>query len=175
LKVEHSGGLVPGGSDEEITIHGDADCLELKAGRQLTVGQGAVPGARHRGGDLTQLEVPVWRHGSVRSKAYEGAGGGERQAQAHVCGSGAGAPCDEGPNRKKALKPPEKRQAVKYMQDTHGLSVVRSCQYASLARSVYYREPLAWRVRDAEIIDALDALIEGYPRWGFWKCMARLK
>jgi putative transposase len=61
LKVEHSGGLVPGGSDEEITIHGDADCLELKAGRQRTVGQGAVPGARHLGGDLTQLEVLNWK------------------------------------------------------------------------------------------------------------------
>jgi putative transposase len=35
--------------------------------------------------------------------------------------------------------------------------------------------PLAWRVRDVEIIEALNLLVQAHPRWGFWKCAARLK
>jgi hypothetical protein len=28
--------------------------------------------------------------------------------------------------------------------------------------------------RDAEVIDALSAIVEFSPRWGFWKCFDRL-
>jgi putative transposase len=61
------------------------------------------------------------------------------------------------------------------MHEAYGLSVARSCQCIGLARSAYYRVPLTWGVRDAEVIDALSTLIEAHPRWGFWKCKARLQ
>jgi putative transposase len=52
--------------------------------------------------------------------------------------------------------------------------VVRSCKCVGLARSGYYRAPHNWRVRDAEVIEALNAWVEAHPRWGFWKCRDRL-
>jgi putative transposase len=61
------------------------------------------------------------------------------------------------------------------MQMTHSLPVVRGCRCVGLARSSYYREPLDWWIRDAEVIAALNALVRTHPRWGFWKSMARLR
>jgi putative transposase len=44
-----------------------------------------------------------------------------------------------------------------------------------LSRSAYYRIPLDWTVRDAEIIAALAVLVEGRPSRGFWKCCKLLR
>ena len=45
----------------------------------------------------------------------------------------------------------------------------------SLSRSAYYQIPLDWQTHDKEIIDALNRLVEAYPRWGVWKYIARLR
>lgn len=60
------------------------------------------------------------------------------------------------------------------MNEEHALSITRSCDCVGLSRSAYYREPIDWMVRDAEVIDALNELVEAHPRWGFWKYMDRL-
>jgi putative transposase len=44
-----------------------------------------------------------------------------------------------------------------------------------LSRSSWYRVPDDWTVRDAEIIAALAALVEGRPSRGFWKCRKLLR
>jgi putative transposase len=44
-----------------------------------------------------------------------------------------------------------------------------------LSRSAYYRVPAHWTVRDAEVIAALAALVEGRPSRGFWKCRKLLR
>lgn len=59
--------------------------------------------------------------------------------------------------------------------ENHQLSVARSCQCAGLHRSTYYRVPLDWTVRDAEVIAALARLVEGRPSRGFWKCRKLLR
>jgi len=61
------------------------------------------------------------------------------------------------------------------MHETHGLSVVRSCQAIGMARSAYYHIPVDCQVRDAEVIDALNELVDVHPRWGIWKYIARLQ
>ena len=61
------------------------------------------------------------------------------------------------------------------MQETHRLSVARGCECMGLARSAYYAAPRERRQCDAEVIEALNTLIAAHPRWGFWKCMARLE
>lgn len=55
------------------------------------------------------------------------------------------------------------------------MSVSRGCQCVGLSRATYYQAPVDWRVRDAEVIDALNRLVEAYPRWGFWKYFYRLR
>lgn len=50
------------------------------------------------------------------------------------------------------------------------LSIVRACRCVGLSRSAWYREPVHWTVRDAELIGALGALVENHPTRGFWKC-----
>ena len=55
------------------------------------------------------------------------------------------------------------------MKETFGLSVRRGCRCVGLSHGAYYRQPLDWMVRDAEIIEALNGLVEAHPRWGFWK------
>ncbi len=57
----------------------------------------------------------------------------------------------------------------------HGLSIVRACRIAGLARAAYYRPPSDRLERDTEVITALTALAAAQPRWGFWKCYDRLR
>ena len=52
---------------------------------------------------------------------------------------------------------------------------MRSCRCVGLSRSAYYREPVHWTVRDAELIGALGALVENRPSRGFWKCHKMLR
>lgn len=56
----------------------------------------------------------------------------------------------------------------------HQLSITRACSGVSLARSAYYRKPADQAAQDAPVIDALNAVVARHPRWGFWKCNARL-
>jgi len=44
-----------------------------------------------------------------------------------------------------------------------------------LSRTAWYRPPLDWTVRDAEIISALAELIKDRPARGFWKCRKMLR
>ncbi len=61
------------------------------------------------------------------------------------------------------------------MQETHGVSVVRSCPAVQLARAAYYRGPVDWQVRDGKVREALNDLVDAHPRWGVWKYIARLR
>ena len=53
--------------------------------------------------------------------------------------------------------------------------MVRACRCVGLSRSAYYRVPMHWTVRDAEVIGALGELVEGRPTRGFWKCRKILR
>lgn len=54
------------------------------------------------------------------------------------------------------------------------LSITRACQIAGLSRAAYYKRPTPAAERDAEVIDALNAIVAQHGRWGFWKCFTRL-
>ena len=54
---------------------------------------------------------------------------------------------------KKALRPPQKREAIRFMIEEHGLS-----------RGAFYREPTDWLTRDSAVIEALSGLTEEFPR-----------
>jgi putative transposase len=44
-----------------------------------------------------------------------------------------------------------------------------------LSRAAYYRRPGSGQSRDGVLIEALNAVVETNPRWGFWKCYDRLR
>ena len=52
---------------------------------------------------------------------------------------------------------------------------MRACSSARLGRSTYYRPSIDWRERDADVIDALNQVLERRPRWGFWTCFDHLR
>ena len=51
----------------------------------------------------------------------------------------------------------------------HARPLRRSCTCVGLSRAAWYRPPLDWTVRDAEVIAALAQLVEARPSRGFWK------
>jgi len=55
------------------------------------------------------------------------------------------------------------------MVEEHGLSVRRGCRCAGMSRSLFYKAPVDWLERDDEVIEALNGLVEEFPRLGFWK------
>jgi len=61
----------------------------------------------------------------------------------------------------KNVGPGQKREAVQFLVDVHRRPRPRSCEYVGLSRAAWYRPPLDWTVRDAELIAALAGLIEG--------------
>jgi putative transposase len=55
------------------------------------------------------------------------------------------------------------------------LSITRACRIAGLSRAAYYKRPTSASERDAEVIEALNAIVSRRGRWGFWKCFTRLR
>lgn len=61
------------------------------------------------------------------------------------------------------------------MKDNFGLPVRRGCACVGLSHGAFYRRPMDWVIRDAEVIEALNTLVAAHPRWGFWKYVERLR
>jgi hypothetical protein len=61
------------------------------------------------------------------------------------------------------------------MRETHRLPIKRACAVAGLSRAAYYRPVEDRLVRDGEVIDALNGIVQVRARWGFWKCSDRLR
>jgi putative transposase len=57
----------------------------------------------------------------------------------------------------------------------HARPLRRSCECVGLSRAAWYRPPLEWTVRDAEIIAALSGLVQDRPSRGFWMCRKLLR
>jgi len=57
----------------------------------------------------------------------------------------------------------------------HARPLRRSCDCVGLSPAAWYRPPLDWTVRDAELIAALARLVEARPSRGFWKCRSLLR
>ena len=55
------------------------------------------------------------------------------------------------------------------------LSITRACRIAGLSRAAYYKRPASASERDADVIEALNAIVSRHGRWGFWKCFTRLR
>jgi putative transposase len=53
--------------------------------------------------------------------------------------------------------------------------VQRACRVVTMSRAAYYRKPEDRALRDAAVIDALNAMVVKHGRWGFWKCHDRLR
>ncbi len=70
---------------------------------------------------------------------------------------------DERSGRKKALRPTDKCEAVAYLIAEHRLSIRRSCCCLRLSRAAYYQTPKG-HDRDAEVIDAINTVIDKPPR-----------
>ena len=57
----------------------------------------------------------------------------------------------------------------------HRLSVQRSCRCVGMSRAAFYKIPVAATERDADIIKALNDIVERHARLGFWKCFGALR
>jgi putative transposase len=92
-------------------------------------------------GQLLQLEDQVRRRLGRRPGPAQGAGGGERQAQAAVCRDGPGECGHQGCPEPKTITPSAKRQVVAILVGEHRLPVQRACRIAGLSRAAHYRPP----------------------------------
>jgi putative transposase len=64
---------------------------------------------------------------------------------------------------------------VQVLVTEHRLSITKACVAAGLSRAAYHKTPAVPLERDAEVIDALNKVVERNGRWGFWKCFDRLR
>jgi len=64
---------------------------------------------------------------------------------------------------------------VQHLVQVHARPVRRSCVCAGLWVAAWYRPPLDWTVRDAEVIAELSNLVHKHPSRGFWKYRKHLR
>lgn len=64
---------------------------------------------------------------------------------------------------------------MQYLIEVHARPVRRSCACIGLSEAAWYRPPLDWTVRDAEVIAELSNLVQSHPSRGFWKYRKRLR
>lgn len=64
---------------------------------------------------------------------------------------------------------------MRFLTEVHRRPLSRSCSYLGLSRAAWYRPPLDWTVRDAQVAAALAQLVEKHPSRGFWKYRKALK
>ena len=91
----------------------------------------------------------------------------------NVCGLKPGKSGLEVCDRKKALKPAEKRDVVLFVHEEHGLSVSKTYTALRISRSVFLYKPTPRD--DSLVITTLLELAERYPRYGFAKYFAVLR
>jgi len=65
--------------------------------------------------------------------------------------------------------------AVDYLTEEHQLPKAKDCRVVGLSRSAYYKPRVDWAQRDAEVVNALNEIVETRTRWGFWKCFHRIR
>jgi putative transposase len=58
-----------------------------------------------------------------------------------------------------------KREAIRIMIEEHGVPIGRACQAARLSRAAYYKQGIDRAARDAEVINALQAIVVEEQRW----------
>ncbi|MCV2438662.1 hypothetical protein [Paucibacter sp. DJ2R-2] len=75
----------------------------------------------------------------------------------------------------KVLKPSAKRLAAEDLIQDRGLTVSKACGNLRLSRMAYNKPAGSAVTREAEVIDALTAIVEISPRWEIWKCFDRLR
>ena len=73
------------------------------------------------------------------------------------------------------MTPLAKRETATRLVTEHGLAVQRACRIVRFSRAAYYRPIRSPLERDAEVIEALNAIVERRPGQGFWKCYDRLR
>ena len=73
------------------------------------------------------------------------------------------------------MTPSAKREAAERLVRDSSLSVRQACRIVQFSRAAYYRPPPPRLERDASVIRAFNALVERFPRIGFWKCVDRIR
>lgn len=107
----------------------------------------------------------VCRAGSERSKAAEGVGSGEQQAQKDVGRQDAGSRSNDGCAVKKVVTPAAKKPVVQHLIEGFSLSERVACQLAGLSRTAYRYQS---RTKpDNGRRQRLKALATQYPRYGY--------
>ena len=157
-------------TNEKESIYGEPNCVEPEGSRCRPERGGDLPQTWDQPAHLLQLEAQIWRAECLGTQTDQGAGGRAQQAQTDVCRSRDGERCPEAVDRKKALRPPEKREAVGWLNKSLGLPVSRACKAVGLSSSTWYRPEADRASRDAPIVNRLNEVISRHGRWGFRKC-----
>ena len=64
---------------------------------------------------------------------------------------------------------------MQYLVTEHSLSVQRSCKSIGISRAAYYSGTRSSADRDADVIAAINGVLEKHATWGFWKCYKFLR
>lgn len=73
------------------------------------------------------------------------------------------------------MTPSEKRDAVEYLRTAHRMTIARACAGVGLSRAAWYRPRINWALRDAPVVDGLNAALAKNGRWGFGLCFDWLR
>ena len=114
----------------------------------------------------------LWRHGSYRVKTDQRTGGRKCPVEEDVCEPCHGIRCCKISDRKKALKPCDKRRIIAGLRIERPKDISKACRLLRISRSSLQYQSIK---NDQWVMNRLEALSKQYPLDGFWKCYGRIR
>lgn len=118
------------------------------------------------------MEEKVFRDGYRDASQVQGVRKGKCRVKTDVCGFKSGSSDLKKCDRKKALRPCQKKQIAEEIQEDENVSVARACKIIDLDRSMYYYSSVK---DDSEVETKLQWYAEKYPSRGFPEYYKRIR
>ncbi len=112
----------------------------------------------------------LWRYGSFRIQAHQGAGRRKCPAEKNVCEPGHGTGHCQIHHRKKALKPCDKRRIIDELRRERPRDTGKACRLLRQAEGSAYTSK---KTDEGSLI--VEPAGQPTPLDGFWKCYDRLR
>jgi putative transposase len=147
--------FIKGKEHEEESIQRGPDRGHSKAAAKRANCCPDYPWTWNQRSHFLQLAAAIWRHGGFRVETDERLGRGKSAFE------------------KKVVGPAQRRQFAHWIVKTKAFSKQRACRLAGLSRRMFAYQ--SKRQPDSEVEQAVQAIAQRHPGWGFWKIRYRLR
>jgi hypothetical protein len=160
--------------NEKVKIHRKPDRQDSWRTRARQIHCRHLSRTRYQSAYILWLEEQGRWYKGPSAQKNQRTGSSAGSVKEDSCGANIKHLCSQRSNRKKALRPDEKRELVCYANVAFQMSVHLACGIFRLSEAVYYYKA-KWKSEDIFIEDKLRSLAEVHINRGFWMMFYHLR